>query len=175
MVPPVRKEETRIVVCAAAHIIDGRRGDPSVLKLQPDQGSQIAVRLDVAARRDGASAGGTFHLGSDFVPDLESTDSNVRADRCDHLCGVVLHSLHGLTCDIRDRTPPSRMHCSHVAARRMRDQDRYAVGRPRGDAEPLFTRDERIAFEVHHVRGPVGARDLTDLVSVYLPLLEQVI
>ena len=133
------------------------------------------MRLGVATHHDWASAGRALHLGRHLVPDLEGTGSNVRADRCDHLCGVVLHSLHGLACDIRDRAAPSCMHRGHVAARRVRNQDRNAVGRPRGDAEPLVTRNQRIAFEVHDLRSPVGARDLTGLVAMYLPLLEQVV
>jgi hypothetical protein len=83
--------------------------------------------------------------------------------------------LDGLRNDASHRTAPPGMHGANVSARRMRDQNRNAIGRACRNRKAFDTRDECIAFQISGGSRNVGIGDLSHLSPMHLPLLEEAI
>jgi len=175
MLAPVRKEVRGVAVCAAAHIVDGVIGNAAVLELQPNQRSQIAMGFCSTSSNNPAATRSVLDLASNFLADLECLDANVRTDRNNELGGIVRKGFDGARHDPGHRAAPTSVHSADVPTQRMRDQHRYAIGRPCSDPEAFDARNECIAFQVGDRFGDVGLRDLADMSPMDLPLLEQAI
>jgi hypothetical protein len=129
----MRKEVRSIAVGTATHIVDRFRGNAGVQELKGDEPGQVTVRSFTAAIDHGSTPCRALHFAGDFFSDLESADSNVRADRGHELAGLVRQDLDRPRDDASDRASPSGMHRRDVAASRVGDQNRHAIGGPRRD------------------------------------------
>jgi hypothetical protein len=65
------------------------------------------------------------------------------------------------------------MHRRHRAGRRIREQERDAVGHAHRDRDRGVTRHERVAFFATHVLGSLARADLTHDGTVHLRELEE--
>lgn len=116
-----------------------------------------------------------LELACDLLADFECADANVRADRGDELGGRLLHRHDSPAYDTRHGAAPSCMHRGNVSARRMGEEHGNTVGGARSHGNPSVARNERIAFPVLDLFGVVRARYLSNLVSMDLPLLEELL
>lgn len=171
----MRKEVRSIGVGTAAHIVDRVVRQTGILELQPNQRSEISMGLAVTSIHHGSPAGCPFHLSRHLFTDLERADPNVRADRGDEISWLVGQRLDGRRHDASNRAPPARMHCGDVTARRVRNQDRHAIGRTGSYSKSLRERHERVPLGIGNRRSVIGVGDFAHVASVHLTLLEKAI
>ncbi len=173
MVAAVRKELRSVAVRASAYIVDRAFGDPKVVQLELDQRGEVPMRFRGVTSDHRATFRGLFHLASNVFVDLEGFDSDVRADGDDQLGWVVRKRIDGASHDSSHGAAPAGMRCPSVTARRMRDEDRDAIGGSRRNPQAVGPRDQRIAFFIAYRLREIG--NVTHLSPMDLPLLVEAI
>lgn len=153
---PVRKEVRGIGVRARAYIIDRFLRNTGVSELKSYQCGEVAMGVCPGALDDGTARRGALHLSSDFFTYLERLDADVGTDGHDEAGRIVPKRLDGARNDARDGAAPAGVYGADITTRWMPDQNRYAVGRARGDREAFRAHDERIAFQVCNGFGSAG-------------------
>jgi hypothetical protein len=170
---PVRKEVRGICLRAPTHIVDRVDRDTGVSQLKSYQRREVTMELSASAVDDRTTVRGTLHLASDFFTDLERFDADVGTDRHNEIGRIVGKRFDGLGNDAGHGAAPPGMHGANISGRWMPNQNRYAIGRARGNREASFACNERIAFHFGNSFGGIGGRNLSHLCPMHLPLLEE--
>lgn len=171
----VRKELRGVAVRAPGHIIDRGVRNAGRAKLKSYQSGEVSMRLAPVAPNDSAPAGGAFDFARDFFANLERGHANVWAYRDDEFCGVMGKRLEGAWHDASHCATPPSVHRGDIAARRVSDEDRHAVGRARRHSEAARANDERVPFHVGKRLHVVERANFTHARPMNLPLFEQTI
>jgi len=172
---PVRKEVRGIALGASTHIVDRIVGNTGLSKLKSYQRREVTMRPCATALDDRAAVRGTLHLVSDLFTDLERLDADVGTDRHYEIGGIVRKRLDGLGNDPSHGAAPSGVHGANIPGGRVPNQNGHAIGRARCNRKAFRACNERVAFHFGNGCGDIGCKDLSHLIPMHLPLLEEAI
>ena len=143
----MRKELRGVLVRASRNVVDRFFPDTHRAQLMVEQRREVPVRFgartidQVTARRRG------FYLVCNVVADLEGITTDVRTDGHDQLAWVASERIDRASHDVGHCTAPSCVDGGNITAHRVRNENGYAVGRPRRDPDARRSNDESVTFE----------------------------
>jgi putative sterol carrier protein len=171
----MRKKVRAVGIRTTPDVVDGSVRDADGSKLRTNQGGEVAVRFRSRSANDRALAADAFELFGDFISDLEGVDSDVRADGDEELGWRMRKRTKRVRNDPRHRTAPTRVDGCHVAALRVPNEHRNAVGSASGDRKSRVAREQGVAFAVGDRSYVARARNGLHPDTMNLSLFEKAI